>query len=42
MNNPGKGGVFLLVEDVKECLKEGASGQSGSADVVRKELGWVG
>jgi len=41
--NPSKDGISLLVEDVKVFEKEGASDQTGSADMkVMKKLGRVG
>jgi len=41
--NPSKEGIALLVEDLKEFEKEGASSQTGSADMkVLRRMGSVG
>ena len=40
--NLSKNGISLFLEDIKEFVKEGASGQAGSADMkVLKKLGRV-
>jgi hypothetical protein len=40
--NPSKDGISVLISDLKEFEKEGASGQSGSGEMKVLKLGRVG